>query len=186
MHSQHVAREAGRDKRLTEWASLCSVDLTALDAGQQWVIFAALSFLEFVGRLAPMRRVVAYLLSHCRMDLASTVIGAVVGTTDRAVRKTRQVPARELWKRLREARRGHPPPKLRKEQVGPVAKFLAEHKRCSVAELLGFILETFNVQMDRLTLRRFLKRYGLGCLREDEVEDTPLLPDVLLMEEHSP
>jgi hypothetical protein len=51
-----------------------------------------------------------------------------------------------------------------------------------VAELLGFIRQTFQVEMDRLTLRRFLKRYGLGCLREDAVENTPFLPAALPME----
>ena len=41
--------------------------------------------------------------------------------------------------------------------------------------LLGFIEKKLEVEMDRLTLRRFLKRYGLGCLREDTVKDAPLL-----------
>ena len=70
--------------------------------------------------------------------------------------------------------------------MGLVAKFIAEHKRCSVAELLGFIKATFNVEMDRLTLRRFLKRYGLGCLREDAIEgNAPLLSAVPPMEARS-
>ena len=43
-----------------------------------------------------------------------------------------------------------------------------------MAELLGFIKKTFDVEMDRLTLRRFLKRYGLGCLREEVIKDAPL------------
>ena len=177
MESHSAAREKARDRRLKEWAASRSIDVDGLDVGQRWVLFSALAFLAFVGQLAPFRRLVAYWLSHCEMGLSSTVIGAVVGTTDRAVRKGRQYSPREFWQRLQKAKRGHPPPKLRREQVGPVAKFLAEHKRCSVAELLGFIHETFNVVMDRLTLRRFLKRYGLGCLREEMVEDTPFLPD---------
>jgi transposase len=120
---------------------------------------------------------VAYLLSHCGLGLSSAVIGAVVGTTDRAVRQGRQVDPKEFWKRLQQARRGHAPAKLQREQVGPVARFLADHPRCSVAELLDFIHRSFGVHMDRLTLRRFLKRYGLGCLRQQAVEDTPLLSD---------
>jgi hypothetical protein len=59
--------------------------------------------------------------------------------------------------------------------VGLVARYLAQNKRCTVAELLSFIHHSFGVQLDRLTLRRFLKRYGLGCLREEAVQDTPLL-----------
>lgn len=181
-----VARESERDRYLGEWAASSTVQLGELDAGQQWIVFAVLMFLEFVGRLAPLRRMVAYLLSHCGLGLSSTVIGAVVGTTDRAVRKGRQFAPREFWTRLQKAKRGHAPAKLRRDQVGLVAKFLAEHKQCSVAEMLGFIHTTFGVQMDRLTLRRFLKRYGLGCLREQTIEDTPFLPAAPATEARSP
>jgi transposase len=142
---------------------------------QRGLVLAAVVFLSFVGKVAALRRMVAYLLSHSGLGLSSVVIGAVVGTTDRAVRKGRQVAPTEFWKKLQKARRGHPPPKLRREQVGPVAKYLSEHKECSVAEVLGFIRQSFSVEMDRLTLRRFLKRYGLGCLKHSSVEGTPLL-----------
>lgn len=179
------ARETERDQCLKKWAAGSSVELADLDAGQQWVVFAALTFLAFTRHLAPLRRVVAYLLSHCGLGLSSPVIGAVVGTTDRAVRKGRQFAPREFWTRLQKAKRGHAPAKLRKEQVGLVAKFLAEHKKSSVAELLGFIHKTFGVHMDRLTLRRFLKRYGLGCLRDEALEDTPLLRDAPATEARS-
>jgi len=134
-------------------------------------------FLSFVGTVAALRRMVGYLLAHSGLGLSTVVIGAVVGTTDRAVRKGRQVAPKEFWKRLQRARRGHAPPKLRKEQVGPVAKYLSEHPGCSVAQMLGFIRQSFGVEMDRLTLRRFLKRYGLGCLKQSSVVDTPLLSD---------
>lgn len=168
--------EADREHRLAEWSAQSGIDLSGLDTGQRTVIFAALTFLTFVGGLAALRRMVAYMLSHCGLGLTSVVVGAVVGTTDRAVRKGRQFAPREFWKRLQLAKRGRPPPKLRREQVGLVAKYLAEHKSCSVAQLLGFIKATFGVEMDRLTLRRFLKRYGMGCLREESVRsDAPLL-----------
>ncbi len=186
MQSRQQAREVQRDRCLEEWAARTGSDLGGLDAGQRWVVFAAVSFLEFIGGLPSLRRMVAYLLSHCGLELSSMTIGAVVGTTDRAVRKGRAYSPREFWQRLQKARRGHAPPKLRREQVGPVAKFLAEHKQCSVAELLGFIQKTFGVEMDRLTLRRFLKRYGLGCLREESIEDSPFLPARPPMEAPSP
>jgi transposase len=186
MKSPSALSEAEREQRLSQWASASGVELSGLDALQRGVVLAALTFLGFVGAVPALRRMLAYLLSHCGMGLSSAVIGAVVGTTDRAVRKGRQVAPGEFWKRLQKARRGHPPPKLRKEQVGPVAKYLAEHKRCSVAELLEFIHRSFGVHMDRLTLRRFLARYGLGCLREEAVVNTPLLSDAPPTQEPSP
>jgi hypothetical protein len=178
-------REALRDECIAEWGAASGVDVEGLDVGQRWVIFAALSFLAYVGAVPALRRLVAYLLSHCDLGLTSLVIGAAVGTTDRAVRKGRELPPEEFWQRMQNARRGHKPAKLDREQVGPVAKYLAEHKRCSVAELLSYIDKTFGVRMDRLTLRRFLKRYGLGCLREEAVDDTPLLPAALHSGVHS-
>ena len=171
------SRQTERDRVLAEWAGLHGVDLGTLDAGQRWVIFASLRFLEFVGPLLPLRRVVGYMLSHCGMELSSPIVGAVIGRGERVIRKTRAFKPVLFWNRLREERRGHQRPKLSPEHVGPVARFLAEHKKCSVAELLGFIQESFGVTLDRLTLRRFLNRYGLGCLREQSVVDTPLLPD---------
>ena len=176
MQSQTQLRETRRDERLFEWAAETGADLGALDAGQRWVIFAALSFLKFAGPVPALGRLVAYLLSHCGLDLSSLVVGAVVGKTDRAVRMGRGFAPKEFWHRLQKARRGHKRPKLQREQVGPVAKYLAEHKQCSVIELLGFIHKAFGVVMDRLTLRRFLKRYGLGCLRDEVVDDAPFLP----------
>lgn len=169
-------RQANCDRVLAEWARARGVDLDAFDTGQRWVVFASLQFLNFVGPLLPLRRVVAYVLSHCGMELTSPVVAAVVERGERVIRKTRAFKPALFWKRLREARRGHQRPKLSPEHVGPVARFLAEHRKCSVAELLEFVHQSFGVTLDRLTLRRFLKRYGLGCLREENVSDAPLLP----------
>ena len=185
MKSPAALSQAAREKRLEKWAAESAVELSQLDAMQRGVVLAALRFLGFVGKVPALRQLVAYLLSHCGMGLSSTLIGAVVGVTDRAVRKGRGVAPKELWKRLRQARRGHPPTKLKREQVGLVVRFLSENKRCSVAELLAFIHQSFGVSMDRLTLRRFLKRYGLGCLGEERVADAPLLSGAPSMEEPS-
>jgi transposase len=175
--SPEAMSQGEREQRLKKWAAASGVELEKLDSLQQGAVLAGLVFLGFVGTVAALRRMVSYLLSHSGLGLSSAVIGAVVGTTDRAVRKGRQVAPKEFWKKLQKARRGHPPPKLRREQVGPVAKYLSEHPGCSVAEVLGFIRQSLGVKMDRLTLRRFLKRYGLGCLKHASVVDTPLLSD---------
>lgn len=168
---------AERKQRLAKWAAKSGVELSELDEWQRGVVLAALTFLSFVQGVPGLKRVVAYLLSHCGMGLGSAVIGAVVGTTDRAVRKGRQQSPKEFWKRQQQARRGHAPAKLQPEQVGLVAQFLSENKSCTVAEVLGFIHQSLGVQLDRLTLRRFLKRYGLGCLRQQAVVATPLLSE---------
>ena len=169
------SRQRARDDVLAQWAGDHAVEFTDLDDGQRWVVFAALRFLDFADGVAPLRRLVGYLLSHCAMDLTSPVVAAIVVRGERAVRKARQIEPAQFWSRLQRPRRGHRPPKLLPEQVGHVARFLVSHRQCTVAELLAFIKEDLAVEMDRLTLRRFLKRYGMGCLREDIVEDAPFL-----------
>jgi transposase len=69
---------------------------------------------------------------------------------------------------------GHRQPKLKAEHAGPVAKYLVEHPSAKVKPILAYIKKDLDVEVDRLTLRRFFKRYGLGCLRGDLVTDTPL------------
>jgi len=161
------------DAVLATWAHERDFDLHDLNDGQPWVVCAALRFLAYAGSVTPLRRLVAYMLSHCGMDLSALAVA--VGQTARGVRKGRQFTPSQFWRRVQEARRGHPRPKLESADVGEVAKFLAEHRKCKVAELLAFIQTKFGVEMDRLTLRRFLKWYGLGCLREGFVSDAPFL-----------
>jgi hypothetical protein len=158
---------------LEQWAQDHHIDLAKLDSGQQWVIFAALQALMVVGTIAPLRRLVAYLLGHCGMDLPAPVIAAVVEVTDRAVRKTKALSAKELLTALR--RRGNRRPKLRPEHAGVVAKFLVEHPKAPQSELLAFVWEHLRLSLDRLTLSRFMTRYGLGCLQGGLVHDAPLL-----------
>src|SRR3954453_22059100 len=139
--------EKERGGGLEERAARSGVELGKVEASQKWVIYAALTFLAFVQGVAPLRRLVGYLLCHCGMGLSTTLIGSLLGTTGRAARNGQQYLPAEFWKRLRVQRRGHAPPKLRREQVGLVAKFLAAHKKCSVAELLAFIKQKLGVEV---------------------------------------
>ena len=129
MRNRKTVNEAHRDRCLEKWGTSCGINLDLLDVGQRWVVFAALTFLTFVGQAVPLRRLVAYWLSHCGLNLDAKLIGAVVGTSDRAVRKARRLRPRALVQRLQRPRRGHRPAKLNHEQVGPVAKYLAEHRQ---------------------------------------------------------
>ncbi len=52
-------------------------------------------------------------------------------------------------------------------------------------EVLDFIAQELGVTIDRLTLRRYSARYGLGCLRGDLVTDTPFFLVEPAMEELS-
>jgi len=159
---------------LEQWAKGNSIDLRRFDVGQRWVLFAAVKTVSLLEGIAPLKRVLTYLLAHSGMDLGTKVIGAITGVSDRAVRNTQVQEPKEILHRVRNPVEGHRRPKLKAEHAGPVAKYLVDHPGAKVKPILAYIKKDLDIEVDRLTLRRFLKRYGLGCLRGNSVTDTPL------------
>jgi len=170
--AQAAAREARREKVLAAWARKKGLSLAKLDGGQQWVVYAALQVADFLGGVGPLRRVLGYFLSHCGMEIDQCFVAAIVGTSERMVRKAKEVEPAKMVHSLRHPVVGHRKPKLKPEHAGPVAKFLVEHRDAEVQELLAFTHSELGVDMERHALRRFLNRYGLGCLHGNHVEGT--------------
>ena len=166
-------RESRRLEVLEAWARQSGIRLERLDLGQQWAVYAALQATAHIGRLPGLRRVVGYLLAHSGMDLGTQVIAAVVGVSSRAVRSAQALTPTEMLHSVRPVG-GHRQPKLKPEQAGPLAKFLVEHPRAQVDETLAFIKDEFATEVDRVTLRRFIERFGLGCLKGERIADRPL------------
>lgn len=167
-------RQQVRDERLEQWGRSQEVNLSSLDEGQRWVVFVALAVLTVLGDCKPLRRLLGYMLAHSGMGLGSSLIGALIGVSDRAVRYNQAQSVRDVLDHLRDPKRGHAAARLKPEHAGPIAKYLVEHPRAKAPQILQFVTETFGVTMDRLTLRRYLARYGLGCLREERAQDAPL------------
>lgn len=167
-------RQRERDVRLEHWSAEHRMGIERLDEGQKWIVFVALQVLEVIGSVDMLRRVVGYVLAHSGMQLGSTLIGALVGVSDRAIRYTQALCPAELAEQLGRPRT-HRAPKLGPEHAGPLAGYLVTHPRARAADILAFIQSRFGVSMDRMTLHRYIVRYGLGCLRGQVVEDTPLL-----------
>jgi hypothetical protein len=170
-----IERQCRRDEQLAGWGESRQIDVQHLDEGQKWAVFFALQLLAIVGTFRPLRRLVGYFLAHAGMGFGSTFIAALLEVSDRAIRYTNACTAEEIVDGIRNPVRGHRAPKLGPEQAGPLAKYLLEHPRAKVRDILEFVTNEFGVTMDRLTLRRYLARYGLGCLRGDTHVDAPLL-----------
>jgi hypothetical protein len=177
MGGKAARRLTRRDEVLDNWAQQTGADLARLDDGQRWVVYAGLSAVEAVAASRPLKRLVSFFLAHSEMDLPNKVVGAVIGVSDRAVQSTRQLGPKELVDVVTQAGHGHRQPKLEAHHAGPIAKYLVEHPSCQAPELLSFIKREFEIEMKRHTLARYLKRYGLGCLRDLEIEDRPLFAD---------
>jgi hypothetical protein len=165
-------REQTRQRVLSKWAAKAGVNLERFDDGQQWVLFAALNIMAFVGTMPVMRRVTGYLLAHCGMELRTGVIAAVIGLSDRSLRTAQALGPAQLLHSIRNPIGGHRKPKLSPEDTGVVARYLFENPQSEVNDVLAFINTKLGVTMDRLTLRRFVARFGLGCLRDESVGDT--------------
>lgn len=170
-----IEREAARTNALHKWASETGINLGRLDLGQQWVIFAALNLIAFLGAIPVMKRLMGYLLAHSGMSLGTKVIAAVIGLSDRSLRTAQARRPAEMLHSIRHPTGGHRKPKLKAEHAGVVAKYLVEHANAAVNDILEFIEIKIGVTMDRLTLRRFVKRYGLGCLRGESITAAPPL-----------
>lgn len=168
-------REAARTSGLEAWAAKTGIDLGRLDSGQQWVIFAALNLIAFLGAIPVMKRLTGYLLAHSGMGLGTKVIAAVISLSDRSLRTAQALGPAAMLHSIRHPTGGHRKPKLKAEHAGVVAKYLVEHPNAEVNDILEFIKTKIGVTMDRLTLRRFVKRYGLGCLRGESIAATPPL-----------
>jgi len=168
-------RKARRNEVLAPWAVANRLSLDDLDPGQQWVVFAAIEFVSFCG-IPALARIVGYFLGHCGLDLGTLVIAAVVGVSDRSVRQAKALTAEQMLHSVRHPVGGHRKAKLKAEHAGLVAKYLVEHPGARVKNVLDFVSTQIGPKLDRLTLRRYLKRYGLGCLRNMEIAGpAPLL-----------
>lgn len=180
--SATAAREAARQQALQQWAADHAVSIESLDLGQQWILFAGLHWLSLLGPIAVLRRLLGYLLAHCGLGLSGPIVAALVGVSDRALRTTKALTPEQLLATLR--RPGNRKPKLRALHAGPVARFLVEHPAAPAKDLRDFLRQQFQICIDRTTLHRYLKRYGLGCLRSWEASPrpTPLLSALPAME----
>ena len=170
-----IERKCQRDEQISGWGESHGIDVAHLDEGQKWAVLFALQLLAIVGNFKPLRRLVGYFLAHSGMGFGSTFIAALLDVSDRAIRYANACTAEEIVDSIRHPVRGHRAPKLGPEQAGPLAKYLVEHPRAKVHDILDLVAHKFGVTIDRLTLRRYIERYGLGCLRGDTHVGAPLL-----------
>lgn len=177
MTTKQTERARRRDDRLELWDRDNDIDLDRLDQGQRWVTFAALRVGDAIGPIRPLRRALSFFLSKADMGLTDKVIGAIVGVSDRSVSTIKAKEPKALLDSVAQMARGHAQPKLKAEHAGVIARLLVERPGAEAPEMIGEIEAELGVTVERHTLARYIKHYGLGCLRERTVEDRPLFWD---------
>ena len=156
-------RHKQREQALQDFQSRSAVALATLDEGQRWLLFAALNLVALLGPISPLRRVVAFLLCHCGLGLKLQVVCAALQLSPRALTSLRKTQPVDLMRSLRSTRPGKTP-KLLPEHVGPVARFLVDHPKAPVSDVLDFVHKELGISIQRHALHRFLLRYSLGKL----------------------
>src|SRR5205807_1783365 len=88
--------------------------------------------------------------------------------------KQQHLSSKEAIKQAHHRMDGRPHGKLLPRYAGPIAAYLVSHPDCTRAELLDFIKRTFGVQVSRIALYKFLKKYGLQDVAEPVQSATQL------------
>jgi len=139
-------------------------------AVQRVLLEAAVRFVTTIEAQPILLRLVAFFLLHAGMGLTPAQVGAAVGRTDRAMRTVRALTARDVLDSMWAELRRHRQPKLQPEHVGPIAKYLVDHPRCTQPEVVAFIGSELKIDIESQTLRRFLDVYGLDVLHPSRQE----------------
>lgn len=134
---------------------------------QRVLLEAAVRFVAVIAGQPLLLRMAGFFLLHADMGLTPAQVGAAVGRTDRAMRTVRGLSAHELLDSIWAELGRHRQPKLHPEHAGPIAKYLVEHPRSTLPEVVAFIASELGIEVDPQTLHRFLATYGLEVLRPD-------------------
>lgn len=166
--------EATQSPRLSAWAKNHGCDPTKLTAEQRVLIAAALAFLAFVGQQRLLVRFVTYFLAHCGIRMSARLVGHVVGRTSRAVEMTKATSVAEIVHSAHRDGDRHDRTTLDPIHAGPIARFLFERPRSTLAETAGFAQRELGIEVGIDGVRAFLVRHGLAD-RPRERPTSPLL-----------
>ena len=166
-------RQTQRDQALRDLKARSDLALDTLDEGQCWLLYAALNLLVLLQPVPELRRVVGFLLCHCRLGLKLQAVAAALELCPRALSTLKKTQPADLLRSLRSTPPGKKP-KLRPEHVGAVARFLVDNPQAQLSHVLEFVRKQLGVSVKRHALRRFFLRYSLGELNKERVAARPL------------
>jgi hypothetical protein len=169
MATRSVATQGNErpEEAWARWVSEHGDKLERATGPQRVLLEAAVRFIAIIGGHAIMLRAASFFLFHTGMGLTPALVGAAIGRTDRAMRMVQTLSAHDFLESVWAELRRHRQPKLRAEHAGPIAKYLVDHPHETQAEVVAFIERELGIHIDPLTLRRFLKAYGLNVLRPE-------------------
>ncbi len=152
------------------WLAQADISQSHLTAEQQALLSAVYRFRQNQGSDYYSTRLLSHFLLHADTGLKVAEVARLVGISRPNASKQQKLSSKEAIAQAHHRMDGRPHGKLLPRYVGPIAAFLLGHPDASRAELLDFIKRIFGVQVSRIALYKFLKKYGL---QEVAAEDQP-------------
>ncbi len=106
-------------------------------------------------------RLLSHFLLHCDTGLKVAQIARLLGISRPNASNQQKLSSKEAIQQAHHRLDGRPTGKLLPRYAGPIAAFLLSHPKASQADLIAFVGQTFDVQVSRIALYKFLKKYGL-------------------------
>ena len=162
-----------------QWLEAAEVSAERLNDEQKALLHGAFRFLQQANGDYASARIVGYFLLRCDADLKVAQVARLVGISDRSAFRHRQLSSAEVVRQIQNRLSGRPYGKLLPRHAGSIAQFLFTHPQASRDDLLDFIETTWDFQVSKVALWKFLKKYGLD--RDSLAEAPPPATD----EEHA-
>jgi hypothetical protein len=158
-------------------ARLTEEDLTPLQRG---ALQAAFTFRQRCGTDYYSTRVLSHFLLHAGSGLKVAQIARLLGLSRPTASRQQGVSSKQAIQTAHHRLAGRPHGKLLPRYAGPVAEFLLAHPDASRYDVLAFVRRTWSVQVSRVALYHFLKKFGLDRLAAVAPSTAPAPPPVVL------
>jgi hypothetical protein len=111
-------------------------------------------------------RLLSHFLLHCDCGLKVAQIARLVGIARPTASKQQGMSSKAAIRQAHHRMDGRSHGKLLPRYAGAIAAFLLSHPKARQAELIDFVGQTFGVNVSRIALYKFLKKYGLHHIAE--------------------
>jgi hypothetical protein len=150
------------------WLEQAQIPVQRLTAEQQALLQATYRFRQRQGADYYSTRLLSHFLLHAQTGLKVAQIARLLGISRPTASGHQDLSSKQVIQQAHHRLDGRPYGKLLPRYAGPIANFLLTHPNATRYDVLDFIEVTFAVQVSRIALYKFLKKYGL-----DQVSDAP-------------
>lgn len=145
----------------TAWLEQADIPASCRTAELDALLAAVFRFRQQQGSDYYSTRLLSHFLLHADTGLKVAQIARLLGISRPNASKQQKLSSKQVIIAAHHRLDGRPHGKLLPRFAGPIAAFLLGHPDASRADVLDFIHRTFGVQVSRIALYKFLKKYGL-------------------------